>query len=181
MNEALENYNENTLLEPSDPPVGAVESDAVPSEESEESPEAHSMEAAPDSPAGELDTLRAEVAELRELLARKEREQADALREIEDFHRLFPHVPVQQIPDSVWTSRGRGIPLNAAYALYEQETRAARQWAEQINQKNASLSAGRAGVNAASEYFSPDEVRAMTPKQVRQHYKTIRESMKKWN
>lgn len=133
-----------------------------------------------DPPLGELDTLRAEVARLRESLEKKEREQAEALRELEEFNRLFPEIPLRQIPSSVWEKRQGGLPLNAAYALYERERARASARADAVNQANAARSAGQAGVHTEREYFSPDEVRAMTPAQVRQNYQRIRESMKTW-
>ena len=136
---------------------------------------------APDSSVGELDALRAEIAELRAQLTAKEQERAEALLEIENFQRLFPDVTIRDIPDSVWQQRERGIPLNAAYALYERESCMARARAGEINQQNAARSSGRAGLDTSSEFFTPDEVRAMTPSQVRQNYQKIRYSMKKWN
>ena len=139
------------------------------------------MEDPCDPSAGELDALRAEVAGLRAQLAAKEQERAEALREIESFQSLFPDVAIRDIPDSVWQQREQGIPLNAAYALYEREICMARSKADAINKQNAARSSGRAGVDAAAEYFSPEEVRGMTPKQVRENYQKIRLSMKKWN
>jgi len=56
-----------------------------------------------------------------------------------------------------------------------------RQKADEINRRNAARSAGRAGTNAAPEYYSPDEVRAMSPAQVRENYQRIRASMQKWH
>lgn len=181
MNETLENLNENTTpdfmaeaVEESDGNTVSVSPPSTPETED-------SLEAAPDPSAGELDALRAEIAGLRAQLAAKEQERADALQEIERFQQLFPDVAIRDIPDSVWQQRERGIPLNAAYALYERESCMARARAGEINRQNASRSSGRAGVDAAQEFFSPDEVRAMTPKQIRDNYQKIRFSMKKWN
>lgn len=53
--------------------------------------------------------------------------------------------------------------------------------ADEINRRNAARSAGRAGTNASPEYYSPDEVRAMSAAQVRENYQKIRASMKKWH
>lgn len=55
-----------------------------------------------------------------------------------------------------------------------------RQKAEEINRRNASRSAGRAGNSTAPEYFSPEEVRAMSQSEIRENYQRIRASMKKW-
>ena len=56
-----------------------------------------------------------------------------------------------------------------------------RRRADEINARNASLSAGRVGTSLAPEYYTPDEVRAMTPSEVRENYEKIRASMKKWH
>ncbi|MBO5937927.1 MAG: hypothetical protein J6Q82_00305 [Clostridia bacterium] len=55
-----------------------------------------------------------------------------------------------------------------------------RRHADEVNRRNASLSAGRVGTNVAPEYYTPDEVRAMSPTEVRENYEKIRASMKKW-
>ena len=181
MNESLENLNENTALDLT-PEALEDSDDCVPSAPAADTPETEDpMADSLDPSAGELDALRAEIVGLREQLAAKEREREDALREIENFQSLFPNVTIREIPDSVWQQRERGIPLNAAYALYERELCMARVRAGEVNQKNAALSSGRAGVDAAQEYFSPDEVRAMSSRQVRENYQKIRYSMKKWN
>ncbi|MBQ9783397.1 MAG: hypothetical protein IJW44_02645 [Clostridia bacterium] len=129
----------------------------------------------------ELSNLREEVGRLREALAAKEAEQEKTLRELGEFNRLFPEVSIQSVPDQVWHTVGEGIPLSAAYALYEKKQRMDAARAEQINRQNASRSAGRAGRNTAGEYFSPDEVRAMSQKQVHENYAKIMASMKTWN
>ena len=56
-----------------------------------------------------------------------------------------------------------------------------RERADEINRRNAASSAGRAGNSTAPEYFSPDEVRAMSPSEIRENYQRIRASMKKWH
>ncbi len=49
-----------------------------------------------------------------------------------------------------------------------------------INERNARMSSGRIGGGEA-QYFTADEVRAMSQSEVRANYKKIIESMKKWN
>ena len=134
-----------------------------------------------DPPTDPTDALRQEIEQLRAALAQKEQEQQRTLREIGEFHRLFPDISVSDVPDGVWDSVDRGIPLSAAYALYEKKRLAAQDRAEAINRRNASLSAGQAGTHTAGEYFSPDEVRAMSQRQVHHHYRAIMESMKHWH
>ena len=53
--------------------------------------------------------------------------------------------------------------------------------AEEVNQRNARRSAGRAGNSTAPEYYTPDEVRAMSAGEVRENYEKIRASMKQWH
>ncbi len=124
--------------------------------------------------------LKEEIDRLRSLLLQKELEQKKVMQEMEEFSRLFPNTSVREIPNEVWQDVDTGIPLSAAYALYEKKNRIDRLHAEEINRRNAAHSAGNAGVHTPNEYFSPDEVRAMSPSEVREHYKKIRESMKKW-
>ena len=55
-----------------------------------------------------------------------------------------------------------------------------REHADEVNRRNAARSAGRVGTSLAPEYYTPDEVRAMSPSEVRENYQKIRASMKKW-
>ncbi len=50
----------------------------------------------------------------------------------------------------------------------------------EVNSKNAQASSGRIG-GGGNEYFTPDEVRAMSGAEVRDNYKKIRASMEKWS
>ncbi len=125
--------------------------------------------------------LRRELEVLKEQLQLREREEAHLRETFGEFRSLFPGVRSEGIPDSVWQEVDRGIPLCAAFALHEKRMEAERHRADEVNRRNARLSAGRAGTDTAAEYFSPDEVRAMSPSQVREHYAKIRASMKKWN
>ncbi len=131
-------------------------------------------------PNDEISALKAEIDRLRTSLSQKEEEQKKVMEEMEEFSRLFPTTPIREVPESVWRDVGAGIPLSAAYALYEKKNRIDRLHAEEINRLNAERSAGRAGLHTANEYFSPDEVRSMSPSEVRENFKKIRESMKKW-
>lgn len=126
-----------------------------------------------DEEKSEVEALKNEVARLR-----AELEGTRALAdEMSEFHALYPDTPLDTLPDEVRASMGNGIPLAAAYALYEKKRAAA----QEVNRRNALLSCGTAGKNTPSEYFSPDEVRSMSQSDVRANYKKIIESMKKWN
>ena len=50
-----------------------------------------------------------------------------------------------------------------------------------INARNAEQSAGAVTNTTDSGYFSPTEVRKMSPDEVKKNYSMIIESMKKWN
>ena len=181
-------YTETTPVEESD-----VETDSVPTDPSDETdPENPSDTENGDSSDTEAEesgvtyvpsneALLEEIRMLRELLAAKEQERQLILRELAEFYRLFPHVSLEDIPEEVWDSVENGIPLAAAYALYEKKRHSAKERAGEINRRNASLSAGKAGKNTKGEYFSPDEVRTMSQRQVHQNYHAIMESMKHWH
>ena len=101
--------------------------------------------------------------------------------EVGEFSELFPTVPLSSLPDSVWQSVRAGVPLAASYALYEKKTARLIADAERVNAKNSSSSTGPVGREPSSDFFSPDEVRAMSRDEVRKNYAKIMASMKKWN
>lgn len=130
-----------------------------------------------------LDSLRQQISDLKEQISRLEKmrqTQTRVLEELADFRDMFPEVEISAVPDEVWESVKKGTPLIASYALYERRVAAERQRIARINASNASKSAGIAGKNTASEYFSPDEVRKMSRAEVHANYSKIKESMKKW-
>lgn len=133
-----------------------------------------------DSSKSNIDTLKAEILELREMIQSQRKEVSRKIREIEEFNRLFPNVSLSELPDTVSAMVNEGVPLTAAYALYEKELASKIERAQEINKKNASLSAGKAGIQTTGEFFTPDEVRSMSPRQVHENYSKIRESMKHW-
>lgn len=143
--------------------------------------EAVGQPTAPEEPASELDTLRKEIGLLRAELEQKSAEQERIRSEMGEFQQLFPNKTLGDVPPPVWQQVERGVPLSAAYALYEKKSTADALRADEINRRNAEHSAGRLGQNTAREFYTPDEVRAMSPSEVRENYKTIRESMKKWH
>ena len=122
----------------------------------------------------EIDRLRSELEESRAINQK-------ISDDISEFHRLFPSIELGSIPDEVRDGVRAGIPLSASYALYEKRLVAEQERIEAINRKNAQRSSGAAGKNTPKEYFSPEEVRAMSQSEVRENYKKIIDSMKKWN
>ena len=130
------------------------------------------------------------VAELNERIAsltkeleayKQAKERQDRISEqLNEFSELFPNIAPSAVPAEVWESVKSGNTLAAAYAVYEKRTTEAARRIEQINAKNAGNSAGAAGKNSSEEFFSADEVRKMSPAQVRANFAKIRRSMETW-
>lgn len=100
-------------------------------------------------------------------------------RECEEFEVYFPDVSLRSLPDSVWTQVHAGVPLAAAYALYERGVQNQKKAAEEQTARKEALSTGLPGA-AQSNYFSPSQVRAMSRQEVRENYDRIFESMRHW-
>lgn len=125
----------------------------------------------------ELEALRSEVQALKAEIERTKRLEAELL----DFTEVFPEQDIRTIPDEVWQDVRKGNSLAAAFALFERKKANVQARATEVNQTNAYRSSGRAGSDTANEFFSPDDVRAMSQSEVRANYSKIIESMKKWN
>lgn len=128
-----------------------------------------------------LEDLRAEVERLRLALEDKQRENERVLEEIGEFTELFPKKSLESVPEEVWDKVKSGVPLAAAYALYEKKAEAQAAFTEEVNRKNAERSSGAVGREVGSIYYSPSEVRKMSAAEVKKNYAIIIESMKKWN
>ena len=152
--------------EPTDEPIG---------EENEASDEAES-----DS-VDELEALRAEVESLRAQLNEERAVYSRVNSECNEFARLYPEIPLSSLSEDIWESVKRGVPIAAAYALEERRAAVANMKANTVNENNRRLSSGSVDRLTAEEYFSPDEVRAMTPGEVRANYSKIISSMSKWH
>ncbi len=126
-----------------------------------------------------LESLQRELAELRAALSGRE---AAAAREADrrEFRELYPEVSIAELPDAVWEDVERGIPLSAAYARCERRRIRLLEQAEKSNGENLRRSPGMPKA-APREYFTPDEVRAMSPLEVRENYQKIMFSMQKWH
>lgn len=101
--------------------------------------------------------------------------------EYAEFKSLFPGVSVSELPDSVLSSVKNGVPLSAAYALYERRRAMSESVASGVNQKNRELSFAVKNGKTSEIYFSPDEVRQMSPSEVKANYSKIIDSMSHWN
>ena len=100
--------------------------------------------------------------------------------ECEEFRALYPDSTLESIPDEVWGSVKKGIPLAAAYALAQRRAQRTEELARRRNLENSLRSPG-AVKDSSSGCFTPDEVRAMSPAEVRKNYQSIMLSMQKWH
>jgi outer membrane protease len=101
--------------------------------------------------------------------------------ECAEFNLLYPSISISSLPDSIWESVKKGVPIAAAYALEERRAAVADMKAQSVNAANRQLSSGSIDAPATEEFYTPDEVRAMSPLQVRENYSKIISSMSKWH
>jgi len=123
--------------------------------------------------------MQREIADLRAELARRDAEAGEAAL----LEELYPGIRKEDIPTSVFEeAQARAIPLAAAFAIHDRRCAAARARAESVNEQNRCRSAGRVGQSASSTcHFTLEEIRAMTPAQVKRNYKQIIKSLTKQN
>lgn len=117
----------------------------------------------------EIERLQGEVSRLNELQRRSR-------GELDEFCLLFPNVPLSSLPSEVREAVDGGVPLAAAYALFEK--REAHLAA--AGKKSAEGSWRGMNESGSGDYYSPAEVRGMSQKEVHKNYKKIMESMKHW-
>ena len=132
----------------------------------------------------ELSILKAELDSLcEELRSRDEREQANSrmLKEITEFSEYFPEIDIQEVPIEVWEQVRKGASLSASFALNLRKLEIERKKVDDFNNKNRRMSAGSLLQGEGEKYYSPSEVKKMTPAQVKTHYDDIIESMRHWN
>ncbi|MBE6619084.1 MAG: hypothetical protein E7626_04805 [Ruminococcaceae bacterium] len=112
-----------------------------------------------------------EIARLTAQINEREKRDSEAVI----FKELFPDVDSDLIPDSVrQESEEKGIPLFAIYAVYERRKQLAALAAQARNHENSGRSSGPL-INSDNfgEALSIEQIRAMSPSQVRHHYKQI--------
>ena len=129
--------------------------------------------------AATIETLSARVRELEQEIEARNSLTDRMTRECEEFEVYFPEVSLRTLPESVWTQVQAGVPLAAAYALYERGLQNQRRAAEEQTARKDALSVGLPAA-AQSNYFSPSQVRAMSRQEVRENYDRIFESMRHW-
>ena len=125
-----------------------------------------------------MEMLRCELAELKSLIVGQKQTAAEPAVG-EDFRALYPDVTEEDIPDAVWEAARGGLPLEAAYALHERREALRKSAADKVNRRNAAGAWGRTETEADG-FLSPDEVREMSPTEVRANYARIMASMKHW-
>ncbi len=125
----------------------------------------------------ELETCRKEVQRLSAIIDNIKRE----AREAQAFAELFPEVKADEIPDCVKKqAETEGIPVVAAYAIYDRRRTLERKKCSEILERSAARSSGMiAGGAVQEDYFTVDQIRMMSPREVRKHYKAIMKSLSK--
>ncbi len=132
----------------------------------------------------ELSLLKTELEALRmELKSRDEKEKVSSrmLQELSEFQEYFPEVDVRSIPSEIWEQVKNGASLSASFALNLKKLEIERKKVSDFNEKNRRMSAGSITDGEGEKYYSPSEVKKMTPAQVKAHYDDIVESMRHWN
>ena len=159
----------------------------------EEAPQALPEQPSEDEPVGQelqppeqndhdedIRSLRGQVAELTDALTRQREMLQRMNRECTEFAELFPDTSLSRMPSEVWDAVNGGVPLAAAYALYQVKQQRREQLAAEVNARNRAMSGG--GVSGTTEqHLSPGEVRQMTAAEVHANYSKIIDSMSHWH
>ena len=169
------------MIEELDVPEAPAEEVAEIPFEIEDVEEAVAQEAAPDEVAESSD-FSAEMEELKSLRSEVERLRAEAQRLAEGYAELmdlYPSAQLSSMPDSFNEAVRQGVPPAAAYALEmrRREVRAKRAEAARKSAEKASV--GKIST-VDDGLFTPDEVRGMSRREVRENYGRIMESMRRW-
>ena len=159
----------------------ADETDLSAGEADEPAPPELPSDNPPTDMAQELARLREQVTSLRETLASQKAAYQRAGAEYAEFFSLFPAVSLSALPDDVWQSVQKGVPLAAAYALEERRAAVQAEKAQKVNQINREKSSGALNPTGNSDNFSLAEVRDMTPDEVRANFDKIMESVTQWH
>ena len=173
IDEMIESAEKNEITETDDTVEETLEAESEEDDGEEEEDELSNPETIK-ALKEELNSLRRELEDTRLAYGRLS-------KECEEFSELYPSVPITSIPDSIWKSFKSGVPLAAAYALYEKKEAVAREKASSINEKNKRLSSGSLKSDKNEEYFTPAEVRAMSAAEVKANYAKIINSMSRWH
>ena len=133
---------------------------------------------------GELELLRAEVQRLRtELYEREELDRVNSRmkNEMAEFEEYFPETDIASVPDEIWEKVKGGASLASSFALYQRKIEMEAQRTSDFNKRTRKMSAGSLASDEGEKYYSPSEVKKMSPAQVRANYDDIIESMRHWH
>jgi hypothetical protein len=118
---------------------------------------------------------------------RKKKEADEALQkkqqqELKDFLDYKPDVKPADIPQSVWETVTKGIPLKFAYMEYENKMLQEKIGKAETNTRNAQSTTGSVTGNGQAEgaFFTREQVMKMSQAEAKKHYKSIIESSKRW-
>lgn len=125
--------------------------------------------------------LKKEVDTLRDELNKEKNKLSGFVNQLKELYELYPDADINSISDDIWKGALTGTPVAAAYALYQRRCEVAKQRASETNKQNREKCVGGIAGNNDNGYFSPSEVRNMTPTQVRENYTKIIDSMNHWN
>ena len=106
-------------------------------------------------------------------------EPVDLGAELEALRRRLETADISSLPDSFNADIERGIPPAAAYALELRRREVKRTKIEAADRRAREMSSGKIR-GSDDALYSPDEVRAMPPDEVRRNMEKIRRSMKSW-
>ena len=131
----------------------------------------------PDVQPDEADELEALRRENRRLKAEREREEKFRT-EAAALCTLFPECDAAALPGEVLADYGKGVPLDAAYALWDRK-RALRELSERESDRlNAEASTGElTGDGQGDGSFTLDEIRRMPRNEVRRYLDRIYRSL----
>ena len=124
--------------------------------------------------------LHTELDDLRAKLEKAERAAREITEGWREFTELYPDADISTLPDSFNAALERGIPPAAAYALELRRREVEQLKIARADRKARELSSGRIET-AEDSLYSPAEVRAMKPDEVRKNIEKIRRSMKSWH
>ena len=112
----------------------------------------------------------------------EEEEGRDMESDIALFRELFPEVKSDEIPQEVWDRVEAGESLSAAFALYVVQEAKKEEHIRRVNEENGKKAPPPVdGSHGDDDYFSPEAVKAMSRKEIRENYDKILSSMEKWN
>ena len=126
-------------------------------------------------------SLQEEIAMLEGEFEKKREESERRAREYLEFKELFGDVDPSELASEVISMVESGVPLCAAYALYEKRMAVRNAAAEAHNKATKQRGFGSVDGGLGEEFYTPAEVRSMTHSEVKKNYEKILRSMKNWH